>query len=119
MVTDRDICMAAYTRGEALDAIHVEDAMAKQVFSCHPDDPLEAAEQLMSDAQVRRIPIVDRGNRPVAVLSLNDIARHAASAQKNHGIDRELTRTLAAICQPRSQARAGQPRARQRPSTSM
>jgi len=103
IVTDRDICMAAYTKGAPLSAIPISDAMAKQVFSCHADDPLEAAERLMSEKQIRRVPVVDGDNRPVGLLSLNDIARYAVSARKRNGIDREVTQTLAAICEPRAQ----------------
>jgi CBS domain-containing protein len=113
MITDRDICMATYTRGSAPQAIQISDAMAKQVFSCHPDESLDAAERLMSDNQIRRIPVVDGDNRPVGLLSLNDIARYAASSRKKNGIDREVTQTLAAICQPRPHAREAQPQAQQ------
>lgn len=104
MITDRDICMATYTRGSAPQAIQISEAMANQVFSCHPDESLEAAERLMSDKQVRRIPVVDGDNHAVGLLSLNDIARYAASSRKKNGIDREVTQTLAAICQPRPEA---------------
>jgi CBS domain-containing protein len=104
MITDRDICMAAYTRGQPLGDISVESAMAKEVFACHMDDSLDAAEHLMSDKQVRRVPIVDGDNRPIGLVSLNDVARYAASARKENGLDREVTQTLAAICQPRPRA---------------
>jgi CBS domain-containing protein len=104
MITDRDICMATYTRGSAPHEIRVADAMSKQVFSCRANDSLETAEHLMGQKQVRRVPIVDSDNRPVGVLSLNDIARYAASARKKDGLEREVTQTLAAICQPRPRA---------------
>jgi len=106
IVTDRDICMATYTRGSAPQAIQVSDAMANEVFSCHADDSLDAAERLMSEKQIRRIPVVDGDNRPIGLLSLNDIACYAASSRKKNGIDREVTQTLAAICQPRPRAHA-------------
>jgi CBS domain-containing protein len=101
MVTDRDVCMSAYTQGKALCEIAVSSAMAKQVFSCHPRDAVAAAEELMSKAQVRRMPVVDDANHPIGVLSLNDIARNAASAGQADGLDHEVVQTLAAICQPR------------------
>lgn len=100
IVTDRDICMAAYTQGRAPQAIPVSDVMARQVFSCRPEDPVDAAERLMREKQIRRLPIVDRENRPLGVLSMNDIARDAVAGKKD-GLDRELVETLAAICQPR------------------
>src|SRR5215472_13332338 len=34
LITDRDICMAAYTQGRPLDAITVDASMARNVISC-------------------------------------------------------------------------------------
>lgn len=105
IITDRDICMASYTQGSALHLLPVSDTMAKQVYSCHAEDPLDVAEGLMSDKQIRRLPVVDDDRRPVGMLSINDIARYAASSsRKKKGLDRELTKTLAAICEPREPA---------------
>jgi CBS domain-containing protein len=103
MLTDRDISMAAYTQGKPLHAIPVSAAMAKRVFSCHPDETVEAAERLMAEKQVRRVPVVDADGRPVGLLSLNDLARHGASA-RGDAAQREVAETLASICQPRSHA---------------
>ncbi len=103
IVTDRDICMAAYTQGAALNSVPVSCAMANQVFSCRGTDSLETAERLMSDNQIRRLPVVDDDNRPIGMLSLSDIARYAASVRKRNGLDREVTQTLAAISAPRAQ----------------
>lgn len=115
IVTDRDICMAAYTRGATLHDIAVSDAMARNVVSCQADDSLDAAERLMSAHQVRRLPVVDRDQRPIGMLSMNDIARSAASSRKKNGLEREVVQTLAAICEPRVQpARATASRGRAR-----
>lgn len=103
VITDRDVCMAAYTRGSPLGEISVSSAMANKVFACQPTDSLEAAEQLMSAQQIRRLPVVDGNQHPIGLVSLNDIARYAASVRKRNGLDREVTQTLAAICQPRPQ----------------
>jgi CBS domain-containing protein len=100
VVTDRDICMAAYTKGQPLHAIPVETAMAAQVLICHPDDAVEHAEQLMRNGQVRRIPVVDANGRLEGIVSVNDIARATARGRKST-LDRELTATMAAICEPR------------------
>lgn len=102
MITDRDICMSAYTRGVGLSDIAVADAMAKDVFACRPQDSLDSAERVMSEKQVRRLPVVNDDDRPVGFISLNDIARFAAASRKKNGLDREVTRTLAAICEPRT-----------------
>ena len=101
IITDRDICMAALIQGKPLHEIHSTSAMAGQPFVCHLDDTVETAEQMMCEAQVRRIPIVDADGRPVGVVALNDLARLAAHARKS-GVDRELIHTLAAVSQPRA-----------------
>ncbi len=115
VITDRDICMSAYTQGTSLHTIPVARAMAMQVFSCHARESIDAAERVMKEKQVRRVPIVDDDNRPIGLLSLNDIARHAAGARKKNGLDREVTQTLAAICQPHLPAVAQSQELQQRP----
>ena len=120
IVTDRDICMAAYIQGKALSEIAVTNAMAEDVATIRSGDSIEAAEKLMSDRQIRRLPVVDDDNRPIGVLSLNDLARHAASSRKKNGLDREVTRTLASICTPRSeQTTKSRSRSRTSPRASM
>ncbi|HEX2678778.1 MAG TPA: CBS domain-containing protein [Polyangiales bacterium] len=101
MITDRDICMATYTRGLAPREIPVRDAMSRQVFACRTGDSIEAAESLMRDKQVRRVPVLNGSNEPVGMLSLNDVARYATSSRKKNGAERALVETLSAISQPR------------------
>jgi CBS domain-containing protein len=105
LITDRDICMAAYTQGRRLEEIPAAEAMATRVFSCHRHDSLESAEELMGEKQIRRLPVIDSDRRPIGVLSLNDIARHAATSRTNGRLSADVTRTLAAICEPRQTTR--------------
>ena len=100
IVTDRDICMAAYIQGTLLKSIAVSSAMAKHVLACHPDDSIDTAEELMRDGRIRRVPVIDNDGRPVGIVAMNDLARLAAHAKKS-GVDREIVQTLAAVCAPR------------------
>src|SRR5688572_3455277 len=59
IVTDRDICMCAYTKGQALHDLSVHDAMARDVVACDENDDVRHVEELMQSHQVRRIPVVD------------------------------------------------------------
>jgi CBS domain-containing protein len=103
IVTDRDICMAAYTTGRPLHAIPVHDAMAKEVFTCKPDDSVEDAEHLMGEKQIRRLPVLNDAGQLVGMLSLGDIAREFGASRRKSVI-RELVQTLAAVCTPRAQS---------------
>jgi CBS-domain-containing membrane protein len=104
MITDRDICMAAYTRGLALWQIPVSEAMSKEVHSVRTKDQLERAEAVMRGARIRRVPVLDGEGRLVGILSMNDLARHAqhavGSARKNGLSADNIAQTLAAICEP-------------------
>jgi len=74
LVTDRDVCMAAYTRGQQLGAMNVASVMASEVHSCSPDDSLRSVLRMMGDKKVRRLPVVAAG-KLVGIVSLGDIAR--------------------------------------------
>ncbi|HEX2692262.1 MAG TPA: CBS domain-containing protein [Kofleriaceae bacterium] len=102
IITDRDICMSAWSRGQLLSTIHVDEAMSKQVFSVTPDQDVDAALQLMADNQVRRLPVVDAEGKPIGILSLSDLACEATrtGSKLTDGIHRAI-HTIAAICQPR------------------
>ncbi|HYB92402.1 MAG TPA: CBS domain-containing protein [Candidatus Binataceae bacterium] len=105
MLTDRDICMSAYIQGVQLTGALVTSAMSKQVFSCKPEDDIATAEKLMRDKQVHRLPVIDDQRRLVGVISLNDIAREAASEiqmkKPRQVSDAEVTQVMASICAPR------------------
>jgi CBS domain-containing protein len=98
MITDRDICMAAYTRGVPLSAIPVSTTMSRRVHTCGPEDDLADVQRTMRAHQVRRMPVIDGEGHPIAVISLNDIARASGSS----GVSAtEVASTLAAVCAPR------------------
>lgn len=99
VVTDRDLCMAAYTMWSPLQAIRVADVMAEPVGRCAAQDPVEAAERTMRQSQIPRVPVTDAEGRPVGVLSIADLVRQAAAA--GNRADPELVQTLATVCAPR------------------
>lgn len=100
VVTDRDICMAAYFNGKPLNHIPVGTAMAHAVVAVHALDTVEQAEMLMRENGIRRLPVVDDEGRPVGVVAMNDLARLAARVKRG-AVDRELVKTLAEVCTPR------------------
>ena len=105
MITDRDICMAAYFQGRALHEIPVESAMSRELWACSPDDSLTAAERTLQTRQVRRLPVVDGSRRLRGVVSLSDIVRAMApvGAGRSGTTPVEVSETLAAICRPHGQ----------------
>ena len=105
MLTDRDICMAVFFQGTPLDQIRISGVMSKQLFVCTSDDDLAAAEKIMSDKKVRRLPVLDKQGRLVGLLSLSDIARRADQEYverlgKRAVTDSEVARLTAAVSRP-------------------
>ena len=73
IVTDRDICMAAYTQGQPLAKIAASTAASRSVATVRENATLETVETLMRDHQIRRIPVVDAAQQPRRDRDLNDL----------------------------------------------
>jgi CBS domain-containing protein len=77
IVTDRDIVVRAVADEKDPKGMPVREVASREVATIGPDDSLSDALKLMASAQVRRIPVVDEGNRLVGMLSQADIALQA------------------------------------------
>lgn len=76
IVTDRDVCMAAYIQGKPLSEIVVSSAMSKRLFVVRTHETVAAAEAVMRRHGVRRLLVVDRAGLLVGVLSFDDIVQN-------------------------------------------
>ena len=75
MLTDRDIAVRAVAQGRGPDT-PVREAMTDHVDYCFDDEEIEQVALKMSDAQVRRFPVVSREDRKlVGIVSLGDLSR--------------------------------------------
>jgi CBS domain-containing protein len=104
VLTDRDACMAAYTKGRSLHDVRVREAMSRAVRTCRASDRVDTALETLREAKVRRLPVVDERCQVVGMFSLSDAARAVAAlrtlrARRESG--EQLAATLAAICEPR------------------
>jgi CBS-domain-containing membrane protein len=88
-LTDRDVCMAAYTQGRLLADLSVEGAMSRKVVYCRADDDLRTAATLMREHRARRLPVIDRDGKLTGLLSLDDLAHEAARTLRG-GVNEEL-----------------------------
>lgn len=101
MITDRDICMSAWSLDRAPSDLLVSQSMSRELFSCASSATLTSAENIMRAQQVRRLPVIDEQGRLAGIISLADIVR-AADGGKNRDVDAdEVSSTLASICQRR------------------
>lgn len=73
IVTDRDIVMRCVAEGGDPSDMTAEDIVSEEVENIDPDSEIEEALELMSEKQIRRLPVVENGEL-VGMLSIGDIA---------------------------------------------
>jgi len=103
MITDRDICMATFLRGQRLDECVVRDVMSAPAVTCRPSDAIEKAESAMRDHRIRRVAVIDENDRVMGIVSLNDLVLALPRADGQRARRPELmVSTMTAICQHRT-----------------
>lgn len=73
IVTDRDIALRATARGQKSQQQTVRDIMSSNPVVGSPDMDVHDAARIMSEKQIRRLPIVDQ-NDLVGIVALGDIS---------------------------------------------
>jgi len=100
MITDRDITVRATAAGLPPDTTRVRDVMSDNVWWCFDDDDVGHIVQLMSDHQIRRLPVVDHDKHLVGIVALGDLATDSES---------DASRALHRISTPSEPDRSGTP----------
>ena len=77
LVTDRDIVVRGVAQGLPMAATPLSEVMSAPVRCCHEDDLIADVTSLMGSVQLRRVPVLDREEHLVGMLSLGDVAAKA------------------------------------------
>lgn len=75
LVTDRDIVISCVANGHPLEN-PISLAMTHEIFSINENADLNLATKLMCDNQVSRLIVLNEGEQPVGMLTLQDISQH-------------------------------------------
>ena len=76
MITDRDIAVRGIAKGHGPDT-PVRDLMTSDVICARSHDSVEDVASKMSEAQVRRLPVIDEDERLCGIVSLGDLSRQS------------------------------------------
>ena len=79
-ISDRDITIRAVAEGKNAGT-KVRDVMSEGVAWAYEDDSVEEAANIMSERQVRRLPVVNRNKRLVGIVALGDFAVDSSEIQ--------------------------------------
>jgi CBS domain-containing protein len=91
IVTDRDLALALGAQGISPQAA-VQKVMTQHVLAIPEDTSVYAATKFMREREVRRLPIVDREDRLVGIVTLDDLLRFLGRELYNlaEGIKHEM-----------------------------
>jgi CBS domain-containing protein len=76
MITDRDIAVRGVAKGYGPET-PVRELMTDDLVVVRIDDNVDDAASKMSDAQVRRLPVIDQDERLCGIVSLGDLSRES------------------------------------------
>lgn len=74
IITDRDIAIHCIVQGHPSDT-KVGDVMSSEFLCCFDDDDAEGMLDKMAEARLHCIPVLNRGNELVGMISISDLAR--------------------------------------------
>ena len=75
LITDRDILLRTVCQDKNTKTTPVSDIMTTNVWCCESSENLGTAQRMMSENQVRRLPIIEN-DKIVGILSIGDISRN-------------------------------------------
>jgi CBS domain-containing protein len=76
MITDRDIAVRGVAKGYGPDT-PVRELMTDDIICARDSDDVDDIASKMSEAQVRRLPVIDGDQRLCGIVSLGDLSRDA------------------------------------------
>ena len=74
LITDRDVVVRGVAEGKECTTTRAEDIMSVDIHTVRPNDRVVDVINMMSDKQVRRIPVVNENNYLVGMISMADVA---------------------------------------------
>ncbi|MGB0631316.1 MAG: CBS domain-containing protein [Alphaproteobacteria bacterium] len=93
ILTERDIARH-FAREDATTDVRVAAVMTLDVITCTPDHDVSEIADIMSESNIRHLPIIRKG-KPVDIVSIRDIVRfHISALQSENRTLRELVAAL-------------------------
>ncbi|MDT8718519.1 CBS domain-containing protein [Clostridium sp. 19966] len=77
IITDRDIALRSVAKGSDTKNVSVRSVMSSNPATVNPDADVNDAVRIMSERQIRRLPVVEN-NTLVGMVALGDIALEPA-----------------------------------------
>jgi len=105
MVTDRDIVVRGVAQQADTKTLKLADVMSTNVRCAKEDEDIDDVLTQMAETQIRRMPVVDRQDRLVGIITIGDIAT------KDPEDELDVAASLGEISEPAEPDRSSQSKA--------
>jgi CBS domain-containing protein len=105
MVTDRDIVIRGVAQQADTKTMKLADVMSTNVRCAKEDEDVDDVLSQMAETQIRRMPVIDKQQRLVGIVSIGDIA------SKDPDDEADIGMSLGDISEPAEPDRSGQSKA--------
>jgi len=95
IVTDRDLTLKIVAEMFDVKSTKVAAVMTRNVVTCRAEDNSQKALDLMSEHQLRLIPVVDNDNKIVGIIAQADMATRVDQPEKIAAMVKEISQSNA------------------------
>lgn len=86
MITDRDIAVRGVAEGHGPDT-PVRELMTNDMITARIEDNIDDVAIRMSEAQVRRLPVIDEDQKLCGIVSLGDLTQRADTSDAEQALE--------------------------------
>lgn len=106
VITDRDLALRGVASGKPASTL-AKDLMSTDVSCCAPEDDVQDVERIMTERQVRRVPVIDDAGSCLGMIAQADLARQEGRATTEDEVGRVVERISQPTMDSRTDADVG------------
>ena len=92
IVTDRDLALKIVAEERDPKSTKVKEVMTRDLVTCKADDDIKKAIDAMVKHQLRRIPVVENGNKVVGIIAQADVATRLDQPKRTAEVVKEISK---------------------------
>jgi CBS domain-containing protein len=91
IVTDRDLALKVVAEGRDARTTKAEEIMTRKVMTVRDDDEVQKALDMMSELQLRRLPVINSNGMVVGILAQADVATRFNQPQQTADVVKDIS----------------------------
>ncbi|HYK77762.1 MAG TPA: CBS domain-containing protein [Daejeonella sp.] len=80
--TERDYARKIILKERSSKNTHIDEVMTSKLYLVKPDDSIDRCMQVMTEHHIRHLPVLDKNQKVVGVISIGDLLKFIIQDQK-------------------------------------